>query len=500
MGDKKYLYSDKEEQTKKVNRFINFGVDIFYIMVMIVVAIACMRGIRTIGYAMAMLTLVVVWGGVNQFIYMRNKASSYLRYVCLASILVVTFLLGMAFESYYMQFLSITPFIACILYFDNKFSIIAASSSVALNLLMTLIKSFVTGEYQGEAIVDNFCATAVILVAVFVCAYTTNIARKFNGDSMGKMQEDSEAQKRMVDDVMNIAGNVRRGTENAMEIVNEVKESSEIASRSVGDISDSTVVTAENIQTQTVMTQNIQDNIEMTVGKSEHMVQVADTSREITAKNLELITSLKEQSKMLSDTNVQVAESMRKLQENTVNVKNITETIFAISSQTNLLALNASIESARAGEAGRGFAVVADEIRELSERTRKETENIASILEELNANAAQTANAVEKSMKVSEEQDRMIGEASEQFGTLNQNVKELVMEIGEIGNMLEELSGANNQIVDNIMQLSATTEEVTAAAQQSAEQSEKNRENAQEAHDLLQKVIEDSHQMDKYMH
>ena len=82
--------------------------------------------------------------------------------------------------------------------------------------------------------------------------------------------------------------------------------------------------------------------------------------------------------------------------------------IFKISSQTNLLALNASIESARAGEAGRGFAVVAEQIRQLAEQTRVSTENIKTIVAELNVNAEEVVSAVEKSMDATDKQNAMI--------------------------------------------------------------------------------------------
>ena len=78
---------------------------------------------------------------------------------------------------------------------------------------------------------------------------------------------------------------------------------------------------------------------------------------------------------------------MQELKEKAEEVAGIKKVIFSISEQTNLLALNASIESARAGEAGKGFAVVADQIRELSEQTKKSTEQIEQIVEQLNSNA-----------------------------------------------------------------------------------------------------------------
>ena len=107
--------------------------------------------------------------------------------------------------------------------------------------------------------------------------------------------------------------------------------------------------------------------------------------------------------------------------------------------------------------------------------------------------------AVEKSVAVSNEQDRMITSVADHFDEMNRNVNELVMDISDIDTMIENLSSANNQIVDNIVQLSATTEEVTAAAQQSAEVTEHNFSDSVEVQKLLREILELSQQMDKYI-
>lgn len=70
----------------------------------------------------------------------------------------------------------------------------------------------------------------------------------------------------------------------------------------------------------------------------------------------------------------------QQLSDNVQKIQDIVAAIRAIASQTNRLALNAAIEAARAGAAGRGFSVVADEVRNLSERTREATEQIARII------------------------------------------------------------------------------------------------------------------------
>ena len=351
----------------------------------------------------------------------------------------------------------------------------------------------------GDAVTDEIYVTSAVILLLALTTLTTRVATMFNSDSVGAAEAEQERQKEIMEDVLSVAEEVRKGTENAMGIINKLNDSSEVVNGAMKDISDSTLSTSENIQTQTTMTQSIQESINVTIQSSENMVQVAQQSNELNQQNLQLMGALKQQSEVIAETNADVASSMKTLQERTEAVKSIADTIFSISSQTNLLALNASIESARAGEAGRGFAVVADEIRQLAEKTRVETENIARILDELSANAAAAANAVERSVEAAGVQDEMIEKVSMSFEEMSNNVDGLISEIEGIDNMLVNLSEANNQIVDNITNLSATTEEVTASSMQATDMTVENLDNAENAKNELANILEVSHQLDKYM-
>lgn len=499
MGNEEFRYADRGAQIKKINRFLTLGIFVFCFITACIVFGSYLSKYRSLGYFLAILGIMVVSNVINVIMFKKTPQSTKIRMAALIELMVISLMISAVYENDYMRFMPVIPFIGCILFYDVKFSLLGSAYIVVMNWIVVLVRAFVLQDFAPEDVVERLTACLVITVMMFIVMYTTLVGKRFNEDSLDKVKSEAEKQKIMVDDVLHIAEKVRKDTEHAMTIVDDLKESSEVVRHSVNDISESTSQTAENIQTQTVMTQNIQENIEKTVERSEHMVKVAQRSNEVNARNVEMVKELKKQADVLAATNAQVAEAMRQLRENVGSVKNITNTIVSISSQTNLLALNASIESARAGEAGRGFAVVAEQIRELSENTRKETEQISAILEELTRNADQTVEAVEKSVQVSSEQDRMIAGVADQFDEMNRNVNELVGDISDIDNMIESLSTANNQIVDNIMQLSATTEEVTAAAQQSTEITERNYSDSVDAQKLLHGVLEISHQMDKYI-
>ena len=48
--EQKHLYADTVEQNKRANHFLAIGYIVFYLCVLCVVGIACLRGIRTVGY------------------------------------------------------------------------------------------------------------------------------------------------------------------------------------------------------------------------------------------------------------------------------------------------------------------------------------------------------------------------------------------------------------------------------------------------------------------
>ncbi len=494
-----FRYADRDAQIQRTNRFMVVGYVIYYLAALVVVWISGFRGFRSMGYCGMLTGIVAVSSIIPMILYGRDKKSPKIKYYAFAGLMLSSFFIAWAFNGYYIRFMAGLPLVGCVLFFDKKFAAISSVSFTVLNLGVNIVRNAGASPYPAGTFMDQMSATFAIAVMMALVFLATRLGAQFNKDTIDSLKAEQAQQKEMLDNVIAVAEEVRRGTENAMELMNALNESTEVVNGAMSEISGSAQGTADSIQTQTTMTQSIQDSIEVTLERSENMVVVAKQSGELNEQSLQIMGDLKKQSEVISDTNSEVADSMRQLQERTEAVKNIADTIFEISSQTNLLALNASIESARAGEAGRGFAVVADEIRQLAEKTRLETENIAHILGELSDNAANAAEAVSKSVNATEAQDEMIGQALQAFEAMNGNVGQLISDIGEIDNMLTNLSEANNQIVENIMHLSATTEEVTASSVQAADLSVQNLENAEEAKRQLGSVLEVSHQLDKYI-
>ncbi len=493
-----FKYANKSEQLLRANRVLLLGYLTYFICIALTMVYFCGKGIRSVGMTSFVCSIILLSVLVLGVVYRRFKASTKLKYVTLPFLLVVSFCVGISFEQGFMQFLGVFPFIASLPSYDKKYLHIGGSFYIGLELFITIAKITQGFNLEADFPLNQIMVFLVVSIVFILLFFVNKVLTQFNNDSIGQVETEKENIEVMMNDVMNVSNEVVAGTVNAMNIVVDLNESTNLVKGAMKDISDSTVSTAENIQIQMSMTANIQHSIEQTISSSGRMVDVAKKSENLNEQSLKFVNHLKDQSHVISETNADVASAMEVLRERADEVKSIASTIFSISKQTNLLALNASIESARAGEAGRGFAVVAEEIRELAERTRHEMESISKIFDELSYNAEEASHAVQKSIAATSTQEELISQTSEAINEMNENVNGLILEIQSIDQMLANLSSANNQIVQNITNLSATTEEVTALSSQSADLSVTNMENADEAKNQLTKVIEISHKLDKY--
>ncbi len=119
-------------------------------------------------------------------------------------------------------------------------------------------------------------------------------------------------------------------------------------------------------------------------------------------------------------------ETVSKLGESSAEIGNVLKMITSIAEQTNLLALNATIEAARAGDAGKGFAVVADEVKQLAQETAQAT-----------------------------------GDISNRIEAIQRDTTEAVSAIGQIGEIIRQLSDYQATIASAVEEQTATTTSIT---------------------------------------
>lgn len=155
------------------------------------------------------------------------------------------------------------------------------------------------------------------------------------------------------------------------------------------------------------------------------------------------------------------AQKIQVLKNSSVNIGSVMEVIRTIAEQTNLLALNAAIEAARAGEQGRGFAVVADEVRSLAQKTRTSTEEIETIIVQLQ----RAADEAYQAMNTSTAAARDTIEVSSKVGTALDNIRSNINVINKMNHQIAIASHEQNnvmtQVSKNITAIHALSETVS---------------------------------------
>ncbi|MGL4995090.1 MAG: methyl-accepting chemotaxis protein [Deefgea sp.] len=132
--------------------------------------------------------------------------------------------------------------------------------------------------------------------------------------------------------------------------------------------------------------------------------------------------------------------------------------INSISERTHILALNASMHAASAGEAGRGFAVVADEVQRLAENARQATQQISSLVHNIQADTAETMSAMNQAIEQVVAGSRLAEQAGQQMEVTEKSTAQLVKAVQQIAVASEAQVRINRDLVTRAEGINASTQ------------------------------------------
>ena len=340
--------------------------------------------------------------------------------------------------------------------------------------IVRIVMNFAGAENVDDVIEANMIELIITVLTILAAVTGIKILQGFFTESMEELTAVIDANMKTADRIKTVAGNVEGKTRNAVDDANETLRMSESVNSAMADIAAGMDNVVNAVAQQTDQTQMIQGTIDEVYAQTAQIVGYMDDIEEALRTSMGAMKELTNTVSSAIDEVQDMEKAAETLKTKSDEVRGVVDVIVNISSQTNLLALNASIEAARAGEAGRGFAVVADEIRNLSEQTKTETDNIAVILNELSRDANLVTAKVEQNVELSNEESRLVKSTEEQFSIIRDKADVLSDNIHLVETKMSELMNANELIVDSINILSSGSEEISASISEAYKMSDQN--------------------------
>lgn len=151
-----------------------------------------------------------------------------------------------------------------------------------------------------------------------------------------------------------------------------------------------------------------------------------------------------------------IAESIMGLSEQTQFIGEIITVVDDIAGQSRLLAVNASIEAVKAGEQGKGFSVVASEIKNLALQSRESTNQVRTILTDIQK-------ATGNSVMITERANKTVENGAKQATKTGEAIQDLKQSVQEASQASMQIEATVRQQMAGIEQVFSAMEDINAA-------------------------------------
>ena len=323
---------------------------------------------------------------------------------------------------------------------------------IIFSAIIILIVSFIIGYMASRSIVVPVKYLSDNVNKIAQGDLTVNFDIKDRDDEIGVMMKGF---KEMLE-------TLRTQTSEMLEGASTLASSISQITATVTQMATSSTETSSSIAEITATVEEVRQTVQVSSQKANQVVEVARKATDVSDSGKRATNDTIQGIKRIKDEMEYIADSIVKLSEQTQSIGDIINAVNDLADLSNLLSVNASIEAAKAGEHGKGFAVVAQEVKSLAEQSKKATNDVTSILSDIQKATSAAVMATERGGKTVEEGVTLSAQAGESIGILSQNVTESSQSALQIASSTQE------QLV-GMDQLAEAMENIKLASTQNAD-------------------------------